>query len=132
MIDFHRFTRDLVWLRRKQPALRSEGVQTIHIDNFNRVLAYQRWIPGFGRDMVVVAGLNESTQHGYRIPFPTGGRWLEVFNSDVYENWVNPQVAGNGGGVDASGSPMNGLAASAEITIPANSVVVFARDSGDF
>jgi len=32
-----------------------------------------------------------------------GGRWLEVFNSDVYDNWVNPIVAGNQGAVEASG-----------------------------
>ena len=27
MIDFHRFSRDLIWLRRRQPALRGEGVE---------------------------------------------------------------------------------------------------------
>jgi 1,4-alpha-glucan branching enzyme len=55
-----------------------------------------------------------------------------VFNSDVYDNWVNPIVAGNGGSIVADGSrPMHGFAASATIVIPANGVVVFARDSGD-
>jgi 1,4-alpha-glucan branching enzyme len=49
----------------------------------------------------------------------------------VYEQWVNPQVAGNGGGVQAGGPGQNGLPASAKITIPANSVLVFARDQGD-
>lgn len=131
MIDFHRFTRELMWLRRKHPALRGEGIATIAMDDFNRVLAYQRWVDGVGRDVVVVASLNESTLHGYRIPFPSGGHWLEVFNSDVYENWVNPLAAGNGGGIEASGGPHHGLPASAEITIPANSILVFARDGGD-
>jgi 1,4-alpha-glucan branching enzyme len=46
MSDFHRFTRDLIWLRRKHPGLRGEGVATILMDNFTRVLAFQRWIPG--------------------------------------------------------------------------------------
>lgn len=131
MIDFHRFTRELIWLRRKQPALRSEGHATVLMDDLNRVLAYQRWVPWVGRDVIVVASLNESTLYGYRIPFPAQGAWYEVFNSDVYENWVNPQVAGNGGGVQASGTPLNGLPASAEIVIPANSLLVFARDRGD-
>ena len=131
MIDFHRFTRELVWLRRKQPALRGEGVATISMDDFNRVLAYQRWIPGVGRDVVVVASLNELTLDGYQIPFPSQGHWFEVFNSDVYENWVNPQARGNGGGVEAYGPGINGLAASANITIPANGLLVFARDQGD-
>src|SRR5581483_2710371 len=117
MINFHRFTRELTWLRRRHPALRAEGVATILMDDFNRVLAYQRWVPDIGRDVIVVSSLNESTQYGFRIPFPSQGFWFEVFNSDVYENWVNPMVAGNGGGVQANGPAYNSLGASAEITI---------------
>jgi 1,4-alpha-glucan branching enzyme len=49
----------------------------------------------------------------------------------VYDNWVNPQVAGNGGAVNANGPPMHGFSASATIVIPANGVVIFARDNGD-
>ncbi len=131
MIDFHRFTRELMWLRRRHPALRAEGAATLAMDDFNRVLVYQRWVPGMGRDAVVVASLNESTQYGYWIPFPSQGYWFEVFNSDVYEHWVNPSVAGNGGGVQVHGPSMHGLPTSAAITIPANSLLVFARDQGD-
>jgi 1,4-alpha-glucan branching enzyme len=131
MIDFHRFTQELIGLRRRHPALRAEGIATIAMDDYNRVLAYQRWVPGIGRNVVVVASLNESTQYGYQIPFPQNGYWFEVFNSDVYENWVNPSVAGNGGGIAANGPGHHGLAASAFVTIPANSILVFARDQGD-
>jgi hypothetical protein len=28
--------------------------------------------------------------------FPLAGDWTEVFNSDVYDNWVNPAAVGNG------------------------------------
>jgi 1,4-alpha-glucan branching enzyme len=59
----------------------------------------------------------------YHLP----GWWTEVFNSDVYDNWVNPIVAGNAGGVFASGAPMHGFPASASIVIPANGFVAFAR-----
>jgi 1,4-alpha-glucan branching enzyme len=127
MADFLRFTSDLVALRRRQPALRGEGSNMIHVHNDNRVMAFQRWVEGQGRDVVVVVSLNESNYYGYQIGFPDSGRWLEVFNSDVYDNWVNPIVAGNGGSVDASGGPLHGLSASASLTIPANSVLVFAR-----
>ena len=65
-----------------------------------------------------------------QLGFPGPGRWLEVFNSDVYDNWVNPIVAGNGGGIDANGGPLHGLPNSASIVIPANGFVVFARDNG--
>lgn len=131
MSDFHRFTRDLVWLRRRHPALRSEGVATVLMDDGHRVVAFERWIPGVGRNVMVVASLNESTLRDYGVPFPLEGEWVEVFNSDVYDNWVNPWVAGNGGRVWAGPGPHHGLPASARLTIPANSVVVFARDGGD-
>jgi len=50
-----------------------------------------------------------------------------VFNSDVYENWVNPMTAGNGGAINASGPPMHGFGTSASVVIPANGFVVFTR-----
>ena len=56
---------------------------------------------------------------------------MEVFNSDVYDHFVNPQVAGNGGEIYADGPPRHGLPHSAPIMIPANSILVFARDNGD-
>ncbi len=131
MIDFHRFTRELIWLRHRHPALRGESVRTLSMENVPRVLVFQRWIEGVGRDVIVVASLNESTLYGYHIPMPDSGIWLEVFNSDVYENWVNPTTAGNGGSIKAEGSTLNGLPHSAYITVPANSVIIFARDAGD-
>jgi 1,4-alpha-glucan branching enzyme len=129
MVDFRRFMRDLVWLRRSQPALTADGLNVFHVDNQNRILAFQRWVPGIGHDVVVVVSLNEATFHygTYRLGFPSAGHWQEVFNSDVYDRFVNPQVEGNHGGVTAHGEPRHGLHASAGITIPANSVLVFAR-----
>ena len=131
MIDFHRFTRELAWLRRKHPALRGERVRTLSMENSARVLVFQRWVEGAGRDVIAVASLNESTLFGYPIPMPAPGRWLEVFNSDIYENWVNPGAAGNGGFIEAHGPGLNGLSYSASITVPANSMLLFARDNGD-
>lgn len=131
MADHLRFTSELIALRRRQPALRGEGLNVFHVHNLNRVIAFQRWVEGAGRDVVVVASLNESTFWSYQLGFPGPGRWLEVFNSDVYDNWVNPWVAGNGGAIWASGGPLHDLPASASIVIPANSVLVFARDPGD-
>jgi 1,4-alpha-glucan branching enzyme len=131
MVNHLRFTQDLIRLRWRQPALRGDNVRTFHVHDANRIIAFHRWLEGSGRDVIVVATLAESTWYGYQIGFPSAGRWLEVFNSDVYDNWVNPIVAGNGGSIQVSGSPMHGFAASAAIVIPANGVVIFARDSGD-
>ena len=134
MSDQHRFTRDLMWLRRKHPALRGEGLNVFHVHNDNRVIAIHRWLPNVGRDVVVVASLNERTfyDYGYRVGFPGGGHWNEVFNSDVYDQWFNPNAKGNAGGIIADGPAWDGMPTSAGITLPANSIVVFARDEGDF
>jgi 1,4-alpha-glucan branching enzyme len=130
MADQHRFTRDLIWLRHQQPALRGEGLNVFHVDSKNRVLAFHRWVPGVGRDVVVVFSLNETTFYdgSYQIGFPADGHWREVFNSDVYDQWVNPNVQGNDGGILADGPDRDGLSASAGITLPANSLLVFARE----
>jgi hypothetical protein len=42
-----------------------------HVDNDNRVVAIHRWLPGIGREVVVVASLNENTfyDHSYRLGF---------------------------------------------------------------
>jgi 1,4-alpha-glucan branching enzyme len=126
--DFLQFTRDLMWLRRRLPALSGEQLRVFHLHSGNRVIAYHRWLDGTGEDAVVVVSLNEAHWYGYRIGFPWPGRWKEVFNSDFYDALPNPQVAGNGGGVTADGSPLHDFGFSAEITLPANSVLVFARE----
>ena len=128
MADFLRYTRDLIHLRRALPALRAEPITVYPADPANRVLAYQRWVPGAGWDVVVVISLSESTLRGYRLGFPRPGHWREVFNSDFYDHFPNPWVAGNNGGVWADGPGMHGFAQSAALTVPANSVLVFAAD----
>jgi 1,4-alpha-glucan branching enzyme len=68
--DFLRFTQDLIHLRWSHTALRGDAINVFHVHDQNRVIAFQRWIPGLGRDVVVVATLNESTWYGYEIGFP--------------------------------------------------------------
>ena len=127
LTDHLRFTQDLTRLRWNQPALRGDNVHAFHVNNQNRVIAFHRWLEGSGQDVIVVATLAEATLFNYEIGFPFAGHWVEVFNSDVYDNFVNPSVAGNGGGVSASGGPLHGFPAFASVVIPANGVVVFAR-----
>jgi 1,4-alpha-glucan branching enzyme len=122
-----KFMQDLIRVRWNQAALRSSGLSAFHVQDENRVIAFQRWIDGVGADVVVAATLSDTNWYGYAIGFPGSGAWREIFNSDYYDNLPNPQVAGNGGGIDASGPPMHGLPASASITIPANGFVIFAR-----
>lgn len=135
MVDFHHFTRELLWLRRKHPALRGEGLSLYHVNEFDRVFAFQRWAEGVGRDVLVVITFREQPfrDFSYRLGFPHRGFWHEVFNGDVFDDTRNPNrsVHGNLGGVTADGGPADGLGQSAGITIPAHAVLVFARDRGD-
>jgi 1,4-alpha-glucan branching enzyme len=127
MHDHLRFTCALANLRRTCAALRGQGFRIIHAHDRNRVLAFQRWVEGEGHDVLVAVHLSNFNRFGYRIGFPGGGEWREVFNSDVYENWVNPAAVGNGGRIDAEPQPLHGLSHSAALVLPANSVLVFAR-----
>ena len=131
LVDHLRCTQDLIRLRWRQPALRGPLVRVFHVHNQNRILAFHRWLDAHGRDVIVIASLNDTTLYNYRVGFPTAGRWLEVLNTDVYDHWVNPSVVGNGGAVEAFGEPLHGFEASCAIVIPANAVVVFAKDQGD-
>lgn len=80
MSDFHFFMRDLIWLRRHYPALCSEPVDVSNIDEYNRILAFHRWVPCVGRDVVVVISLREETfqYHSYDPGFPLTGSWHEI------------------------------------------------------
>ena len=95
---------------------------------FTTRTASSRSIAGFegvGRDVVVVASFNDAPFFEYALGFPSGGRWVELLNSDVYDNWVNPLAVGNGGAVAAAGGPLHGLPSSAAITIPPRAILVF-------
>jgi 1,4-alpha-glucan branching enzyme len=125
MQDHLQFCRDLLQLRHALPALRSESLRVSVSSSLDRVLAIHRWVEWEGRDVLLVANLQEFTRDGYRIGFPQAGRWRELFNSDYYESFPNPSPAGNGGGVEADGPAWDGMPASATVTIPANGFIVF-------
>jgi 1,4-alpha-glucan branching enzyme len=136
MRDFLRFMQELCWLRRAHPALRAEGCNPFYVHNQDRVIAVQRWMEGTGRDVVVIASFNETTHFGYRIPFPAGGRWFEIFNSEAYDSMpaaggYNSNASGNPFGISSDGGPLGDQPYSATLDIPANGALVFARDRGD-
>jgi 1,4-alpha-glucan branching enzyme len=73
----------------------------------------------------VVAAFNFTPvpRHNYRIGVPSGGRWLEVLNSDA------PDYAGSGqgnlGGADAAPIPWHGHYHSLTLTLPPLGAVFF-------
>jgi 1,4-alpha-glucan branching enzyme len=124
MRDFLRFTADLIAIRRTHDALRGDGIRVSQVHDDDRVLVVHRWVEGVGRDVVIVTSLNERTLEGYRIGLPHPGRWCEVFNSDYYDFFPNPSVAGNDGTVEAEPVPAGTYSLSAPLRIPANGAVI--------
>jgi 1,4-alpha-glucan branching enzyme len=127
MIDHLRYTSGLIALRWGHPGLRGQGFRVVHAHDENRVLVFHRWVEGEGDDVIVVAHLSTFNRFGYHVGLPASGVWREVFNSDVYESWVNPNVVGNGGSILADGPATHGFEQSAALVLPANSILVFAR-----
>jgi 1,4-alpha-glucan branching enzyme len=127
MQNYLTFTQALLWLRRSEAALRGEQIRVSTADNFTRVIAIHRWLDGVGGDVLFVFNLQEFNRFGYRIGFPGQGVWREIFNSDFYDQMPNTSIAGNGGGISASGGPWDGMPSSAFVTIPANGFVIFTR-----
>jgi 1,4-alpha-glucan branching enzyme len=133
MQDFYRFMQELVAIRKRHPALRGEYCRVSVARDNDRVLVMHRWLEGLRRDIIVIVSLNERTfnEPNYQLGFPEAGRWLEVFNSDVYDDIGRRTPFGNGGAIFANGPPMDGFLTSAGVIVPANSVLVFARDEGE-
>jgi 1,4-alpha-glucan branching enzyme len=124
MDRFHHYFEELVRMRRTLRGLVGDGFQVLQADDFNRVLAFQRWEQGAGHDVIVVASFNDRTLSDYLTPWPADGRWRERFNSDAYDNYV---PTGNAGGVDAWWEGRGRSPATARLTIPANSLLMFTR-----
>jgi 1,4-alpha-glucan branching enzyme len=125
--DFTRFVRELIALRKALRVLREGSIHTYHVHNDNRILGFRRGMEN-EREIVVVASFNDNVFDRYEMGFPQSGGWREIFNSDAYENFVNPSCKGNYGYIVAQGPSMHSMPVSATITIPANSILVFEKD----
>jgi len=119
-----RFTRELIRTRHLLPALRAEGFRVSYVHDQDRVLAFHRWIPGIGQDVIVVLSFSNFTRFDYRLGFPAGGRWVEHFNSDAFDLG---SPFGNGGQAFAEPESLHGFLFSASLVLPANSLLILSR-----
>ena len=132
MADYRRFMSDLIALRRRQPALNADGVRASRVNDFDRLIVVHRWVADGspGQDVVAVVSFDEQPKYDYRVGLPRDGEWIELFNTDYYDGFPNPQPIGNGGIVYADGPALDGFAQSAAITVPPNGALFFrAADS---
>ncbi len=125
MVAFHHYFEALARLRRERPALRGEHLNVFQDHDETRVLGFHRWLEPEGRDVVVVASFNDAHQFDYELDWPSAGHWREIFNSDAFDDY---SATGNYGGIDAWWGGQGRLPARARLTLPANSISVFARE----
>lgn len=117
--------RDMTWLRRRSTALRGDAFQNVyHVNDAANVVAWRRWNQA-GDDLVIVASFNNLAFDSYCLGMPSGGDWVEVFNSDaaVYGG----DNRGNAGRVTAGGPARDNQPASVCLTLPRMGVLVLGR-----
>ncbi|MEQ9442637.1 MAG: alpha-amylase family glycosyl hydrolase [Cyclobacteriaceae bacterium] len=109
--------RDLISIRLNRfgysQGLTGGNVQVYHINNVDKVLAFQRWESGESGDVVVVvANFANQTRTDYVIGLPQSGLWKVRFNSDwngydpEFTNETLPEVGADKGMTD--GMPFYG------------------------
>ena len=91
MHDHLRFTRELVALSWRCPACAASGSASFTSTTQTGYSPFTAGSRARAHDVLVVMHLGTVHRVGYWIGFPGGGEWREVFNSDVYEGWVNPR-----------------------------------------
>jgi 1,4-alpha-glucan branching enzyme len=115
--------KDMIRIKHENPGFRSNaGVQVNHSNESLDILTIHRW-DGSGNDLLVVASLSNGDQSNYRIGFPQGGFWNEIYNTQSAS--YGGSGVGNFGGITANQGAYDGYPQSAFITIPARSVTVF-------
>jgi 1,4-alpha-glucan branching enzyme len=124
--------RDLIQLRRnwrdQTRGLRGQHINVFHVNNWNKLIAFQRWENGgAGDDVVVVANFADRSYDNYEIGMPRQGMWRVRFNSD----WqgYDPDF-GNKLGYDtqAGGETLDGMPFRANVGIGPYSVIVLSQD----
>ena len=79
----HAFTRRMCQLVHEHSALRSAGFAVDAVDNDAKTLVYHRWNQE-GDELLVALNLR-GEQQTLRIPFPSEGRWKEIFTDRMLE-----------------------------------------------
>lgn len=119
----YRYFKDMIQTRKTNGALRANaGIQVYHVNDFNNVLAFQRWDLD-GNLIVVVANFSNDDFYDYQIGMPAAGTWYELVNSQAAAYAGNN--VGNGGSVQADGGPYDGFNQSATLVIPQMGLLVF-------
>jgi 1,4-alpha-glucan branching enzyme len=115
------FYRDIIGLRRSSSALRSGGLEILHVRDPERVIAFRRCDEA--EELLVVASLANRPYDnpGYTLRHPAlgGPGWTEIFNSDAKQY--------GGGDIGNGSAPRTAAEGALEVVIPANGFCVLRR-----
>ena len=124
---------DLVQLRRNwfdsTRGLRGQGVNVHHVNDHDKVIAFERWDQGGPRDSVlVVANFSSRAFWSYRVGAPRGGQWRVRFNSDWqgYDHAFGDHPATDAWADDARDA--DGMPASLELSIGPYTALILSQD----
>jgi 1,4-alpha-glucan branching enzyme len=121
--------KDLNHLYASRPSLfardcEGEGFRWLIADDHqNSVFAWVRYSGGGDAPIVVITNMTPVPRDGYDVPMPMAGRWIERVNSDAEHYGGSGQ--GNKGEVVAHSAPLNGLPASATLSLPPMATLIF-------
>ncbi|MGP9693271.1 1,4-alpha-glucan branching protein GlgB [Brachybacterium sp. AOP25-B2-12] len=125
------YVRDLNVLQRSHPALfeldqdPSGFAWLIGDDAGHDTIAFLRQDRA-GDPVAVIINFSPQPWHGYRVPLPEGGTWIEVLNSDSPA--YGGSNVGNLGRVDAEKVPMHGREHSVRLSLPPLGAIVLAPE----
>jgi 1,4-alpha-glucan branching enzyme len=127
-----RWVEDLNRTYRERPALHALDVEPRGFewvdasDSVNSTLAYLRRGRHADDVVLVVANLTPVSRHNHRVGVPSGGRWIELLNSDAALYGGGGQ--GNLGGVDATPVAFHGRPWSLNVVLPPLGLLVLAPE----
>ena len=109
--------------------LSGQHVHVYHLNDHEKVIAFNRWKEGGpGDEVVVVMNFSEGESRDYRIGFPAPGEWILRFNSDsrMYNELLDEIPVSS---IVADGEAADGQPQSATINIAAYSCQIFSQEN---
>lgn len=124
--------RDLIHLRLDYKGitkgLSGQNVEILHVDNQNKVVAFQRWMDGGPKDTtVIVMNFSQQPIENYSIRFPTKGLWKIRFNSD-WEGYDNDFDSHFSHDVEINISQHDDSHWTAGVSLGAYSTIIYSQD----
>ncbi|MDQ8181052.1 alpha-amylase family glycosyl hydrolase [Pelagicoccus sp. SDUM812005] len=124
---------DLVSLRLNKAGqaigLQGQGIEILHCNDIDKVVAYHRWQDhGEGDDVVVVVNFSHEEKSDYQLGFPAAGKWRCLMNSAA-EKYHRSKAFSSQGDLEAGGEAYGDAAASAAIAIAPYSFQIYSLEA---